>query len=369
MTLDASHEPISALTALDDVDVTELEFDELDAILTDLRTRNDETPQWEFCEGFMAALICSRRTIHSAEYLPVLLGFDPAHPPTTDDPLGLAAHDLPADSGSQPELVSDAESGAVDIELANTEMSRLEVAAASHHLEAQGQLEESALHVPDPIGVSDPPSVSDNPAQGGQADQLGSADEGGFASAEQAARFKSLWYRRWNEVADALDEEVDNLQDDAAYHPEVMDVRGAFAAMPAQERLDIDLGSEALPSLAQVWALGFMYCVESWPQEWAAPRDKETAEWLDEALDAIVALTEDDEGEPSVAVFSDDGPPSVSKERIEAFGNAIWAVYDLRELWRSIGPRVITLRKDAMPGRNDLCFCGSGKKYKRCHGA
>jgi len=23
----------------------------------------------------------------------------------------------------------------------------------------------------------------------------------------------------------------------------------------------------------------------------------------------------------------------------------------------------------AKPGRNDLCSCGSGKKYKRCHGA
>jgi preprotein translocase subunit SecA len=22
-----------------------------------------------------------------------------------------------------------------------------------------------------------------------------------------------------------------------------------------------------------------------------------------------------------------------------------------------------------MPGRNDLCHCGSGKKYKKCHGA
>ena len=27
-------------------------FDEIDAILDDLRTRYDETPQWEFCEGF-----------------------------------------------------------------------------------------------------------------------------------------------------------------------------------------------------------------------------------------------------------------------------------------------------------------------------
>jgi uncharacterized protein len=39
------------------------DFDELDAILDELRTRYDETPQWEFCEGFMAAVICSRRLL------------------------------------------------------------------------------------------------------------------------------------------------------------------------------------------------------------------------------------------------------------------------------------------------------------------
>ncbi|HQD16836.1 MAG TPA: UPF0149 family protein, partial [Ottowia sp.] len=39
------------------------DFDALDDILDDLRTRYDETPQWEFCEGFMAALICCRRPI------------------------------------------------------------------------------------------------------------------------------------------------------------------------------------------------------------------------------------------------------------------------------------------------------------------
>ena len=26
-------------------------------------------------------------------------------------------------------------------------------------------------------------------------------------------------------------------------------------------------------------------------------------------------------------------------------------------------------RKDAKVGRNDPCPCGSGKKYKKCHGA
>ena len=49
------------------------EFDELDGILDDLRSRHDETPQWEFCEGMLAAPICCRRVIPPSEYLPVLL--------------------------------------------------------------------------------------------------------------------------------------------------------------------------------------------------------------------------------------------------------------------------------------------------------
>ena len=39
------------------------DFDALDDILDDLRSRYDETPQWEFCEGFLAALVCCRRRI------------------------------------------------------------------------------------------------------------------------------------------------------------------------------------------------------------------------------------------------------------------------------------------------------------------
>jgi uncharacterized protein len=246
------------------------DFDELDAILDELRTRDEEIPQWEFCEGFMAALICGRRPISPEEYLPVLLGLD--------DAAALAP----------------------------------------------------------------------------------------FSDATQRERFLALWTRRWQEVALALDADVENLEDEAAYQPEVMDVRGAIATLPAAERAEL---GEEVPAFAQVWALGFMFAVENWPEEWAPPRDKEAAQWLDEALETIVAMTEDDTGEPEISPFGDDTPPSVSVARLNAFGDAIWAVYDLRELWRSIGPRVETVRKEATPGRNDLCYCGSGKKYKKCHGA
>ena len=112
-----------------------------------------------------------------------------------------------------------------------------------------------------------------------------------------------------------------------------------------------------------------MYAVEYWPEEWAAPRDKDAAKWLNGALETMVAMTEDDTAKPEVSPLSEDGALSTSIARLNAFGEAIWAVYDLRELWKTIGPRVETVRAVATPGRNDPCYCGSGKKYKKCHGA
>ncbi len=252
------------------------DFDAIDAILDDMRQRFEETPQWEFCEGFMAALIVSRRAIAEDEYFPVLL-----------------------DTG-------DSEDGAA-------------------------------------------------PAWGA------------FADAAQQARFLQLWQRRWQEIESALDVEVQSLDDERAFHPEVMDMRGAVAALPEAERASMQ--DENLPAFAQVWAVGFMYAVENWPDEWQPPRDKEARKLLDAALECMVALSEDDTDVPTLAVFDEAGPPSVSVKRFNAFADAVWAVYDLRALWRQIGPRVATLHRTAEPGRNDPCHCGSGKKYKKCHGA
>ncbi len=260
--------PIDTFMGVDD-------FDELDAILDEMRTRYDETPQWEFCEGFLAAVICSRRLIAQDEYLQALLG---------------------------------------------------------------------------------------TPMAGEAPDD----ESGSFASDEQKARFLALWQQRWAEVATALDSEVDSLEDDRCYHPEVMDIRGAVADMPPDEQAAFK--GEDLPAFAQVWALGFMFAVEYWPEDWAAPRDKDAAKWLDTALQAVVAMSEDDTGPPEVSPLADDGSASTSIARLNAFGEAIWAVYDLRELWKTMGPKVETVRAAVVPGRNDACSCGSGKKYKKCCG-
>ena len=136
------------------------DFDTLDNILDDLRERFEETPQWEFCEGFMAALVCCRRAIPDAEWLPMLLGVD-------------------------------------------------------------------------------------------------EGEEGGsFADDTQRHQFMALWQRRFDEIKLALDTPVEALDDDQAYAPEVMDVRGAIASLPPEERDEIE--DSEIPSFAQVWALGFL---------------------------------------------------------------------------------------------------------------
>ena len=239
------------------------DFDAQDAELDALREHDEEIPQWEFCEGFLAALVCARRAIEPEEYWPVLLG-----------------------ENFQP----------------------------TAHME-----------------------------------------------------FVWRWRRRWAEVAAALDAPVQTLDDERTYQPEALDTRGAVLALPESERGEADFA--ALPAYGQVWALGFMYAVETWPEDWLPPRDPEAAQMLDNALSTIVVLTEDDRGKPAISMFAEDGPPSVSEQRLDDFGAAIWAVYDLRQLWKSLGPRTEAVRKQPEPGRNDPCPCGSGKKYKKCHGA
>ena len=255
------------------------ELDELDALLDDLRTRDELVPHWEFCDGVLTALACTRRPVLPQEWLPFLL--------VDTDEL------LPADG---------------------------------------------------PLPLLAP-----------------------FRDLPQQERFLQLWERRRAQVQAQLAHEPDSLDHEDAFQPEVIDMRGAIASLPEAERAEMQ--GQEIPSFGQIWALGFMFAVENWPEEWAAPRDKEAAQWLDDAMEHIVALTEDDTGKPAVNLYDDQGPASTSQERVEAVGESIWACYDLRQIWKSFGPRVETVRKEHEPGRNDPCPCGSGKKYKKCHGA
>jgi hypothetical protein len=74
------------------------------------------------------------------------------------------------------------------------------------------------------------------------------------------------------------------------------------------------------------------------------------------------------------ALAVDPPPPLPPREPLP------WTVYDIcagEADWREAGdeedpePKVaappLTVHRDARPGRNEPCWCGSGKKYKKCH--
>ena len=116
-----------------------------------------------------------------------------------------------------------------------------------------------------------------------------------------------------------------------------------------------------------MWASGFLAAVDHWADDWAPPRDKEIAEMMSDALACVAELTDDDTGTPVLNLYDENGPPSVSQARFDAFGEALWAVYDLHDIAKSLGPRVAPAVSEKV-GRNDPCPCGSGKKYKKCCG-
>jgi len=252
-------------------------LDALEDALHVLGERDESVPQWEFCEGFLTALLCMRDEPSQDEWLPVLLGGDPDDPDTPDAP---------------------------------------------------------------------------------------------FASAGERTRFLMNWLARAAQLRAALEADVESFDDPRALQPAMLDWRGMLAAMPEDERADdLELSAEAAPAYGRLWALGFLGATEVWAQDWAPPRDKELAADMAEALACIRALAADDLAPPAFNLIDEKAAPSVSQQRMEALADALWAVYDLFDIARALGPRVLPVRHAYKVGRNDPCPCGSGKKYKKCCGA
>ncbi len=251
-------------------DATDATLDTLEDVLDAVRERLPDTPQWEFCEGLLTALLCTRRAVGEVEWLPAIFG----------------------------------------------------------------------------VG----------------ADQA-------FASQAERTSFVMGWLAREAQLRAALRAPVESLEDESALSPAVIDWRGLLASLPEAERqAAMEDQDGPPPALGQVWAQGFLYAVDRWADDWAPPRDQEIAELMADALDCIGELLDDDGEAPTLNLYQESAAPSVSQARFEAFGEALWAVYDLFDIAQSLGPRIDPVRSSKV-GRNDPCPCGSGKKYKKCCGA
>ncbi|MED5620877.1 UPF0149 family protein [Ideonella sp. BN130291] len=112
------------------------------------------------------------------------------------------------------------------------------------------------------------------------------------------------------------------------------------------------------------WVAGFQYATTVFPELTSLDEDEVVS-----ALDRVFRHLppETDEDREIVQALNDAVPLATVDEAVE---DLVLAVADLWELTSEARFRVEPVRRDTPKvGRNDPCPCGSGKKYKQCHGA
>ncbi len=197
---------------------------------------------------------------------------------------------------------------------------------------------------------------------------LGDAFDRVFADPMDARLARRALTSRWRELAGLLDAEV------LLAEPDLIRLSPWVLAFDEADRADFvaqGLGDEAQaldelqPGVA--WARGFRRALADFATDWAAPDPaSEAGRSYQAALARIDALQWPKSTlEPYLDTHYPQGRPS----RDELIDEACLAAQDLRCFWVEHAPRPQTRRVADQPGRNDPCPCGSGRKFKKCHGA
>ena len=197
---------------------------------------------------------------------------------------------------------------------------------------------------------------------------LGDAFDRAFADPHDVQQAMDALMARWNVLASQLD--VDAMLDD----PEAVRLSplmiqyddAARAEMVAAGHMTADEAPDLLQTGA-LWAEGFIDATEAFADDWPEPDiETEDGRWYDDCMSRVIALLL-----PKIdldAHLAEHYPGEVI-ERDQLIDEACFAVQDLRLYWLDHAAKPETRRVDATPGRNDPCPCGSGKKFKKCHGA
>ncbi len=163
-----------------------------------------------------------------------------------------------------------------------------------------------------------------------------------WKSAEQMEHIIGLVMRMYNDRIHDLEEDI------TEYEPLIY-----------QGEMD----GKTIPILDE-WCMGFIRAIQLDPEGWQP---------------LIVAEPEEEGGgllTPMLLYGSEEGWEQLKEnellqERHQDFADAIGpCVIGIRDYWLPFRKEASTYRRDnAKIGRNDLCSCGSGKKYKKCCGS
>jgi len=185
-------------------------------------------------------------------------------------------------------------------------------------------------------------------------------DEIPFEDDADRAEFIDLLERRQAQVAAAL-----AVDPDAALEGEMLDPL-IFEAGPDEEEA---------PLLGEYWAEGFLAAYDVWEDERFEQLNEEESAYLEDRLADFVellspeALGMKEDGVEDDEIVIDHVDRTDQATRDLDIGRAIWSAHALRRFWTMRAAKPEPIRKEATPGRNDLCPCGSGRKFKKCHGA
>ncbi|KAF1697457.1 UPF0149 family protein [Pseudoxanthomonas daejeonensis] len=177
----------------------------------------------------------------------------------------------------------------------------------------------------------------------------------GWGSPEEAQEVQDLLAGHWNMCAARARHGEQDLPDHLMplmWLPE--DPEDGDEALGEDE---LDVGRE--------WALGFFEGVALREAEW--DQWLEANDWIDELFDLLERLAS---GEVADADDPEKAPaPLGYRERLEIVMDLPAMLADLNHHHiAALTPRT-PIRREAGPGRNDPCPCGSGKKHKKCCGA
>jgi uncharacterized protein len=184
-----------------------------------------------------------------------------------------------------------------------------------------------------------------------------------FADPEDHARGLRPLQARLRMLLDQLDPEA--LMDD----PDALRLEPLMAEFgDAEPGSGLEAGEDAPPQTGAVWARGFLDGIDAQPGIWSRLQSGEAGELFQQARAHLVALTLPAGSEAFEAHLAACWPQH-APTRDELITEACMAVQDLRLYWVDFAPKPATRRVEPTPGRNDPCPCGSGRKYKKCHGA
>lgn len=160
--------------------------------------------------------------------------------------------------------------------------------------------------------------------------------------------------------ADALYDDPDHLR----LSPYMLDWTDEDRATALKEG-GLEPGQEAELVTGAEWGAGFFGGVEAFGGLWPdLAEDEYAGELLAQVAALLLAEGSDAQREHLQQTYRDANP-----DRDRLIDSACFAVQDLW-LWAiDHAPRPQTRRVEKTPGRNDPCPCGSGRKFKKCHGA